>query len=256
MKYNRFLPLIVPAIVLVFLELFYFRPSLIYIIIILVFLLFFFAIRQIKTEAKEKGSIFNFLIFPSTFFLGSTIFSMILPNGWLVQLIFALNIFLIYYYFRTIYLYLIKTDYYQKYTLESIASYGNFLSYYFLASSVYGLRVFIGAPIWLLMLFTVIITALIVYQVMWVNKIDMRRGGVYLLLITLVLLQIAWSASFLTLSFYILGLILAVCYYIVIGLVRFYLIDKLTKKLIKLYLIFGFSSIATVLFTANWIFHS
>jgi len=64
---------------------------------------------------------------------------------------------------------------------------------------------------------------------------------------------LAWAASFTSLSFYILGLILAVCYYILIGLIRFYLLGRLTRQTIKLYLIFGLSSIFLVLLTAKWI---
>jgi len=88
---------------------------------------------------------------------------------------------------------------------------------------------------------------------MWANRIDLKIGFFYILIISLVLTELTWSASFLTLNFYILGLILAVCYYILIGLTRFHLLDKLTKRLVKLYLFYGFGSILIVLLTANWV---
>jgi len=256
MKYNRFLPLIVPIIILLSHEIFFFWPTLIYIILVLDILLLFFTIRQFLIEAKAKDKVWSYLILPSILFISATLFSMMMPSQLLVQALFFTTAILIYYYLKAIYLYLVKTSYYQKYSLENISSYCNFLSYYFLASSIYGLQVFLSAPTWLLMIVLLTITAMIVYQVMWINKIDLRQGLLFLLIICLTLIEIAWATSFLTLSFYILGLILSVCYYILIGLSRFYLMGKLNKKLIKLYLIFGFSSLAIVLFTANWISHS
>jgi len=74
-----------------------------------------------------------------------------------------------------------------------------------------------------------------------------------MLLVCLVLVELAWSISFLTLSYYILGLILAICYYILIGLVRFYLLGTLDKKIAKLYLIYGFGALLIVLLTSRWI---
>jgi len=64
---------------------------------------------------------------------------------------------------------------------------------------------------------------------------------------------LAWSVSFLTLSYYVLGLIVAICYYVLIGLVKAYLLDNLSAKTVKWYLIFGFLALILVLLTARWI---
>jgi len=253
MKYNRFLPLIVPLITLIFLETFFFNPKLLYIIFVLIFLLFFFTARQFTLASKRGGKWWNYIILPFSFFSSLTIFSTMIPSKLLVQILFLINTIFLYYYFRSIFFNLIKESYYQKYSLENLSSYGNFLAVYFWASSLFGLQVFLNIQTWILMAVLLFIIALTVYEVMKANNIDLREGVIYILLICLVLTEVAWSASFLTLSFYILGLIIAVCYYILIGLTRFYLLKRLNPRLIKLYLIFGFSSIATVLFTARWI---
>ena len=71
--------------------------------------------------------------------------------------------------------------------------------------------------------------------------------------IAFVLIEIAWSLSFWPLSYYILGLVMAIFYYIIIGIVRFYLLNELDRKIIKLYLVFGFLGITLVLLTARWL---
>ena len=253
MKYNRFLPLLIPIAVFFLLQIFYFNPRLLYLIVVLVLLLFFFTTRQFTLASSKEKKWWNYIILPFSFFASLIIFSTMIPSKLLVQILFIINTVFLYYYFRSIFFNLIKEDYYQKFSLENLSSYGNFLAVYFWASSLYGLQVFLSIQTWPLMIGLLLIIALIAYEVMWANNIDLREGVVYIILICLVLTEIAWSASFLTLSFYILGLILAVCYYIIIGLTRFYLLKSLTPKLIKMYLIFGLSSLAIVLFTARWI---
>lgn len=253
MKYNRFLPLFVPLFVFILSEVFYFNTRLIYVVTVFVFLLFLFTVRQFVKASKLKEEWWNFLILPSMFYLGSVVLSTMIPSRAIIQLIIVLNTVFLYLYLVTIYYFLINKDSYKDNSLENISSYGNFLAFYFTASAIYGLQSFLHISIWMLMLVFIVASALIIYQVMWANKINDKVGFFYLLILSLVLVELAWSVSFLTLNFYILGLIIAVCYYILIGLVRFYLLKKLNKKLVKMYLIFGFSSIIIVLITARWL---
>lgn len=253
MQYNRFLPLIIPGVVFLFLELFYFYPKLIYVSLVFVLLLFLFAARQFVLSSEKEEKSWNILILPSVFTINLVMFSTLVSSKFFIQFLFFLCVVFLYYCFRTFYFYLIKTGSYKKYSLENISSYGNFLAFYFLASSVYGLQSFLNAPLWLLMLFLLVFIALIVYQTIWVNQINLKEGMFFLLLIDLILLELAWSISFLTLSYYILGLVLTISYYILIGLIRFYLLGILNRRHVKLYLVFGFSSILFVLLTARWL---
>ncbi|MDD5295074.1 MAG: hypothetical protein PHP21_04170, partial [Patescibacteria group bacterium] len=111
---------------------------------------------------------------------------------------------------------------------------------------------FLNLPVWLLMIFMLIVTFLAVYQVMWANKVEMRMAFPYILISGVILLEIGWSISFLPLNHNIAGLVLAICYYIMSGLSLSYLNDNLDKKIIKQYLIFGYVSILIVLLYARW----
>jgi hypothetical protein len=253
MKYNRFLPLFVPLITFVLSELFFVKTKLIYLMLVFVFLLFLFTVRQFVKASKRKEDWWNFLILPSMFYFGSIVLSLMIPNKAIIQMIFILNAIFLYFYFVIIYGYLINSEVYQLNSMENVASYGNFLAFYFLASSIYGLQSFLHITIWKLMLVFIVGSVLIVYQVIWANKINNRIGYFYLLILSLILIELAWSVSFLSLNYYTLGLIMAVCYYVLIGLVRFFLLNKLNKKIIKMYLLFGFSSIIIVLITARWL---
>jgi hypothetical protein len=252
MKYNCFLPLLISLAVIILSEIFFFWPQMIYVILVLAVLLFLFTLRQFKQASLKKEKWWNFLILPSCFYVGLIVFSSLIPNKLLVQLLFIFNTVFLYFYFRSLYYYLIKPDFYHDHSLENFSSYGNFLAFYFIASAIYGLQAFLNIPVWLLALVILVVVGLIVYQIIWINKINIHVGLFYILLACLILVELAWSVTFLPLSFYILGLILSICYYMSIGLIRFYLLNRLDKKIIKLYLIFGFSSIFMVLLTARW----
>ena len=251
MKYNRYLPLLAPVLSTVFLELFLLWPNLMYVFIVLAILLFFFVIIQFIKASEKEIEWWNLLILPSLFYVGLALFSAMITNRAIIQALFIVKLFFIYFYFRSLY-YILNTDRQTLYSLDNMSAYGNFLTFYFIASSIYGLQSFLNLSVWLLMIFLLLAIWLIVYQAAWVNKVVFRVAFFYILVISLVLVELAWSISFLPLSFYILGLIMAVCYYMIIGLVRFYLREKLDKNTIKLYLIFGFSSILLVLLTASW----
>ncbi len=252
MKYNRFLPLLISLAIIVLSEIFFFWPRMIYVILVLAVLLFLFALRQYKQASLKKEKWWNFLILPFCFYVGLIVFSSLIPNKFLVQLLFIFNMVFLYFYFRSLYYYLLRPDFYHNQSLENFSSYGNFVAFYFIASSIYGLQAFLNISVWLLVLIMLAAVGLIVYQIIWINKININTGLFYILLICLILVELTWSVTFLPFSFYILGLVLSVCYYMLIGLVRFYLLNRLDKRIIKLYLVFGFFSIFIVLLTARW----
>lgn len=258
MKYNRFLPLLVPGLVFFLLELFYFKPKLIYVVLVFIILLYFFTARQFLRAAKTEEKLYNLILLPAYFTIGLVAFSTMIPREsgvgrFLLHLFFTLNASFVYLYLRSIYYYINRRNSYKKYSLKNISAYGNFLAFYFLASSVYGLQSFLNIPMWLLMIILLVFSGLIIYQVMWSSQIKGQAGFFYLPVFCLIIIELAWSVSFLTLSYYVLALIMAVYYYVFSGLLRFYLLGNLNSKVIKLYLAFGSISIILVLFTARWI---
>lgn len=258
MRINRFLPLIVPLSLLCLLEFFYFEPAFVYVVFIFIVGIYFFAFKQLCQGSKTKEKWYNVFLLPFNITSSVMAISMMIPitgfwGKFVIQSIIIFNVVLVYYYFRFIYYYLYNINKHQDHLIVNSASYGNFIAFYFIATAIYGLNLFLNVSIWILMLLMITMLSFIIYQVMWANQIDFKKGLLYLVIIIMALVEVAWSISFLTLSFYIQGLILAVCYYILIGIVRFYLTDSLNKKLVKMYLSFGFLSILAVLLTARWI---
>ncbi len=148
--------------------------------------------------------------------------------------------------------YLIQTKSYKNLSLENISSYGNLLTFFFISSVVYDLQSFLDMPVWPLAVIIAVAAALIIYQTVWANGIEKKITIIYVLIGSLILVELAWAISFLPLDFNATGLILTICYYMLIGLVRHHLLDNLKKNIVKLYLALGFGSILLILLTTRW----
>lgn len=255
MKYSRLLVLLTPVIILIFLESVIFFPSLFYSVLSLINLtvlatILYFLRRSAVT--KNWGSYIGMAVLPLGFLTSIFVYSSILINKFVVQFLFFIAVSFVYFYLRNLYYYLIRPDLYKSYTLKNISSLGNFFLLFFSASAIYGLQSFLNLPVWLLMIFLLFVIFLAVYQIMWVNKIEPKTAFVYILISAVVLLEIGWATSFLPLNYNVVGLALAICYYVLVGLTIPYLNNSLSRKTIKLYLIFGFLSILLVFLTARW----
>ncbi len=252
MKYNRFLPLLIPFIIFVLFEVFFFNAKAIYAVLVFSNLLIFFAITQFAKASDASKNWWNFLILPMLFTTGLAAYSVLFASNLFVQLLFIVNLVFLYFYLKIIYYYLVQTNLYKNLSLENISSFGNLLAFFFISSVIYGLQSFLNAPIWFLAVIAAATAALIIYQTVWANGAAARSAVIYVLIGSLILVELAWAMSFLPLNFNAAGLILTICYYMLIGMIKHHLLDNLEKRTIKLYLSLGIGSILIILLTARW----
>jgi len=252
-RLNKYLPLAVPLAIFFALEVYFFYHKLIYPASAFIVIVIIFSLWSFTKESQTSKQWWNFAILPALFTLAVISYSTLLENKPLIQLLFLFDLFFLYFYFRFSYYYLVKPIAYKVSAIENLSSYVNFLSYFLIISTIYGLQSYLNIPVWQLMVVLAVVSILAVHQIMWANKIESKTSNLYLILITLALIEIGWAISFLPLNFNISGLILAICYYVIIGLARLYLLEILDKEKIRLYLIFGIVSLFLVLLTARWL---
>ncbi len=258
MGLNRFFPLIIPLLIFALFEFLYFNSNSLYLVFVFTFLLILFSGRQLILGTTKNEKSYNVILLPIYLSFSTILLSIMIPMDYffgklIIQVLFIFVIIILYYYYRLLYFYLINPSKYQKYSLAFLSSYANFLSVYLLASAIFGLQSFLNIPIWFLMLLMLLFIIVVVYELMWINSILGPKSYFYIALVCLTIFQLSWAISFLTLSYYILGLLIAIAYYVLIGLVRFHLLKIINKKIIKTYLTLGFVSLLIVLLTAHWI---
>lgn len=250
---NRILPLLVPVLIFLLQEIYFFYPKLIYVIAALTILLIFFVVWQFSRNSQVDKGWWNYLILPVIMSSAVLAYSVLVSSKPVIQSLLVFNLVFLYLYLRYSYYYLLYPPAYEVFSLENISSYVNWLTFFFLAAALYGLASFLNLPIAWLVLIMISATVLLVYQIIWVNKIELRLGLPYILISCLILVELFWSIFFLPFNYNIAGLSLAICYYVIVGLVKNHLFNKLDVVKIKVYLLLGLISLGLILFTARWV---
>lgn len=253
MHINRLLPVVTPFFAFILLEVFFFNPKMAYVVLVLINLLIFFSAWRFAKASEDEKQWWNFAILPSMMSTAVIAYAVLLSNKFAIQLLFILNIVLLYYYLRYVYYYLINPALYEPLSIENISSYGNLLTIFLFSTAIYGMQSFLNIQAWILISAMLAINGLIIYQVMWANKINLNKSIIYIFISCLIIVELSWAVSFLPLNHQVSGLTIAICYYMIIGLVRHFLLDKLNKQIIKSYLGFGFISLFIILITARWL---
>ena len=235
-----------PLINFLLFEVFFFKASFFYTTLLLSNLFLALAITRITGKKINTVEFWNFCILPLIFSNFLAAYSLLVVNHYIIQFLFVINLFFILLYLKNIY----QGE--RGGFLENFSSYSNFLAIFFSFSVIYGLKVFLDMPVWILVLVAAVVIVLVIHQIFWAYKVRFEASIIYTLISCLVLVQIAWAIYFLPFNYNTLGLILAICYYMLIGLIKSSFGGKLTSRNLKLYLISGLGSILILLLTAKW----
>ena len=234
-----------PVINFILFEAFFFRAGWFYAAVGASILFLLIAVRRITGKKITTLEFWNYSIFPIIFSGSLAAYSLLIVNHFIIHFLFVVCLVFNYFYLKNIY----RGG--NIVFLESISSYGNLLTVFFSFAVIYGLESFLGLPIWILVLCSAAVIMLVVYQVFWANKIK-DNVLAYAFLAALLATEIIWAIYFLPFNFNTLGLLAAICYYLMIGFIKLSLAEKLTARNIKFYLVAGSVFLILVLLTAKW----
>ena len=249
---NRILTFLAPVLTFVSFEILFVKPTWIWFLFAAIQVILFFIIWQITGRKFRSFQFWNFLITPHLFLATACFFSISLESRFFLHTVAVLSSVVLGIFLEEIFVYFNLPKKYYPYSLENISNYINLLTVFLLFSSLYSLIVFLNFSMWYLSLIVIAFIFLLAYQSTWVNKISFRKAWLFILVITLILTELFSVISFLPTSFYVNAIVLTVCYYIILGLSRFILLEELEKKPLRRYLIIGFIAIVIALLTAQW----
>ena len=216
-------------------------------------LIIFWVFRLFKKETNKKtGNWWSYSILPVIFNLSTILYFSIEPNLMIGQLILFLDAFFLFHYLKNIY-YFIANKENRSEQLKNISFFGGVLLIFFSAGFIYGLKAFLGYPLLPVFLaFSVSILAAW-YQIFIFGPFSIKKNINFFLIALLSLLQIALVLFFLPFSYHILGIIMTLAFYFVVGIGRLYLQGFIPKKQLKFYLIFTILAGFFLLLTARWL---
>ena len=161
--------------------------------------------------------------------------------------------FILFFYLRHLYNFLFQIAHYIPLALEGYSSYLNIISFLFLSISVYGLINFLNIKLYYLALVIVLAAFVLSYQFFWINKIDEQHNLFASVLMSILTVEFFWSMSFFPISHFVVGLSLAITYYIIINLTLLHFLEKLDKRLVKIYIAIGVFCLLAILLSAKWL---
>lgn len=142
---------------------------------------------------------------------------------------------------------------YQPYSLEYLALSMYVVMTFALCSGSYALLLFIQVlPVWLPV---IILFAFFVFSIVcmfWVSKVHIESSLIYGLVGALALTQLFLAISFLPTSFMVNGAVLAIFFYMFLGISRAHILERLSKVVLRRYLLSGILGIILLLITTKW----
>jgi len=142
---------------------------------------------------------------------------------------------------------------YQAYALEYLSLILALVSIFFFASAGFGMQLFLQLPLWLPAAVVLVAVLLTTLSVFWVSKISLRTARWFVIAIALVMTEFYLALSMLPTSFLTNAAAFACALYLLLGLSRAHLLERLSKSVLKQYLMVGGGLLILIFLTARWI---
>ena len=127
------------------------------------------------------------------------------------------------------------------------------LAVFFSASAAYGAKVFLGYSVWPVLAGLSVAILAAWYQIFIFASSAIRKNLSFFLIAFLILCEFAAVLFFLPFSYQLLGMIMTIVFYFVVGVGRLHLLGDIPKKQLRYYLVFSILATAILVLTARWL---
>lgn len=196
--------------------------------------------------------LWNLLALPIVFMLGNVAVAMIVINDSAyngLAIFSGLALYLLYWQY---YLYLNAPFQYQPYSLENLSWYLSLFCAFCLASAGFGALILLQFNLWIILVALIILFFGLTYSFFWLHKVPWRESRLSILIILLLVVELFIALSFLPIGYYVSGLLLAVAYYLFLGLSQLNATDPGNIKRAAAYLFVAGAVVILILLTAKW----
>lgn len=228
-------------------------PSAIPFLTLLTAFLVALGIGRLAGFGKDLEGWWHVAMTPVAFVIATALFLLFIEVDILLMVIPVLAGLFLFFFSEHLFRFVHLPGLYQPYALEHTSLVLHAATMYFLATTFFGLQIFLQAPVWLLAIAFVFVSGALVYETLWVSKIRdtfaLRAAGVLGLVLGEVFLVFALQP----ISFFVSGAALAIIFYVLLGMVRASSLQKLSDTVLKRYLVTGAALLFIVLVSAQWV---
>ena len=253
MDYKRSIPLVTPLLVWISCQLVLRWPTLSYSVLAVGALAIVLSVRYLSERGKHDWPLLA--IAPTIFFVDFACYAAIIIGNFWVQSILLLIAWFLFVYLKNLYYYSTHKESESIFEdkLDNLLIVGGFLSTFAAATVLFSLPIFITWPVWATILILAAQIGLSFIQFLPLKKMNPEQAKVLIAANILGLSELAWGLSFLPLKFHLLGLFLAISYYLALFITRQHLRGSLSRKSLKLPLILSAIAFVILFLTARWL---
>jgi len=201
----------------------------------------------------RRPAFWVFLCTPSLLLLSALMFFLIIETSlgaWSMGIAVTLALVL---YAENVFAFYHLPSSYQAYSLEFLSLMCYMASAFFFTGSAYMAQIFLELPLWIPAIATFLIVLLATVAVFWVSKIGFETGILFAVTGAVLMTQVYIALSLLPTSFVTHAAAFTVCWYVYLGVSRAHVLEKLTPRVVKTYVIIGCMLLALIFGTATWI---
>lgn len=210
-------------------------------------------VRLVGQTSKREFSFWYLVGMPAVFFSSAAGMSMFFETR-LDRLLLALVVAILLFLFAEhIFHYVHLPVNYLAYGIEHLSLVLNVLTMFFLAATAFGFQMFLHLPLFLTSAAFFCVSAFVIYGTLWVSKVEHTHGWRFALSGAVLTTELFMVVSFLPTGFYTNAALLALFFYLFLGLSRARFTDQLTSVLVRRYVVIAVILFATVLGTAQWV---
>jgi len=253
MSFKRFIPVIVPLLIWFIGQAFWRLSNLFYSALAVGALIIILSVRYLAGRHKPDWPLLA--ISPALFFLSVSCYIAIIIGNFWVQTLFILIAWFLFVYLRNLYYYFTRQESESIYEdkLDNLLIAGSFLSVFAAATTLFSLPIFINWSIWATIPIIAAFIWLMFVQFLPLKKMKSLPAQGLMLASVLGLAELAWGLSLLPLRFHLLGLFLAIAYYLALFIIRLHLRGALNRRVLKVPLILSALAFIILFLTARWL---
>jgi len=252
MKNDYWYLVLIPFALWVLNEIFLYKPVFFFLALSFGALIISFGVYALIKDKRERFWP-AYILPPVLFFLSFSFYSSIIISYFWIQVIFLLIAWFIFSYFQNIYYYFSFGAPEREVKIRRLMISGSFLSTFAIAATLYGLPIFLSWPFILLLLSFIFISLALFGQFFIFSKNITSEQQIFLGINILVLAEFAGIFYLLPLNFNILGLLLAIIFYLLLLLNDWRGEGKLNLQYLKWPIIICSLVIVFILLSAHWL---
>ncbi len=213
---------------------------------------FFFCARMLDFRWRDKA-FWGLIAAPFLFLAGAVTLFVLADSGSVRIVIMLATTLLSYFYAEHLFHFVHLPAAYQAYGLQNTGGVMSILTVFYLSASGYALGSFVRVPLTVLATVVFFLFIISAASALWIAKVPRERALTYALAASVIFTELYAAISFLPISFMTAGALIAVLYYIFMGLSRAHVQAKLGRKVIRRYVGVGSIMLLALVLTAKWI---